>query len=838
MKAFLSHSSENKEFVEAVANELGRQFSVFDKQSFAGGEDFKVSIERGLDESALFVLFVSKSSLKSLWVEFEVEEAWYQRLSQNLKKSLVYLMDSSVSHSDLPRWLQRALVQRATSPKVVARDIRFNLDELLRQRQHPYFFGRSQEVDDVEQALTPYDGSFPPRCLFVAGLPGVGRRSLIRNTAPKILNLKKQVEVRIGEEESINDICTSVADRVEPYSTKAGFEHLFRQIQLLSSDEALARLMRDLAIMVSNGELPIFVDEGGLLDSEGFITDTIRTILKAVSLSDEVYLFFVSPRRPQKEMDVSLPVVQIQGLRENETKRLVSALANQAGLVVSPNDISELAAYVAGYPPAAYFTVQQIKDYGIGLVMRDKTHLVQFRTSVFVRHFSKFSLDEVEQGVLRILAAFSPLPLSILAEVFSKELNHFEGTIIRLIDLALVVTTESGYYRIADPIVDAVTGAFGFPSDDEYKRLALKLAIFLQQQEIESSRLELSRVLFRVARLAKNKEVADATIHLANDLIRLVERFYHARKYQEAVEMGFAALEERPLSINARDYLIRALIQEERYSDAEEQLEHFHRVALPQDYHFLIGFLERNRGQVLQAITAYKESARFGRRGASLSRELAYCYFIADDLPEAARHIKLAMSHHSDNRYVVDLWAQIATRQRDEPAVRQALSKLEILDKPIYYYHRLSRVEFAFGHMTEALAAAHKAAESEGYPPFEILSHLVYCEIEVGQLDEAEGGLQLLDKRFGHIRHDIRLGLRCRLEIARGQYSEALVQSERMRDKSTFFYKKIRHDALHGELQASVLKDSTRIAYVSELERLDEKLSQVLPEQFIPAFAD
>jgi hypothetical protein len=37
MKAFLSHSSKDKQFVTAVAKELGRQFCVFDEQVFETG---------------------------------------------------------------------------------------------------------------------------------------------------------------------------------------------------------------------------------------------------------------------------------------------------------------------------------------------------------------------------------------------------------------------------------------------------------------------------------------------------------------------------------------------------------------------------------------------------------------------------------------------------------------------------------------------------------------------------------------------------------------------------------------------------------------------------------
>ena len=78
IKAFLSHAWINKEFVRAVANDLGRQFCKFDEYSFDSAETFKRSIEEHLDESSVFVFFASEVALGRPWVDFELEEAAYR----------------------------------------------------------------------------------------------------------------------------------------------------------------------------------------------------------------------------------------------------------------------------------------------------------------------------------------------------------------------------------------------------------------------------------------------------------------------------------------------------------------------------------------------------------------------------------------------------------------------------------------------------------------------------------------------------------------------------------------------------------------------------------------
>ena len=80
-RAFLSHSTTDKQFVRAVANALGRQVCLFDEQVFEDGEQFKDAIETMLDESSVFVLFVGEDTLERIWVQFEISEAWIESLS-------------------------------------------------------------------------------------------------------------------------------------------------------------------------------------------------------------------------------------------------------------------------------------------------------------------------------------------------------------------------------------------------------------------------------------------------------------------------------------------------------------------------------------------------------------------------------------------------------------------------------------------------------------------------------------------------------------------------------------------------------------------------------------
>ncbi len=465
--------------------------------------------------------------------------------------------------------------------------------------------------------------------------------------------------------------------------------------------------------------------------------------------------------------------------------------------------------------------------------MRDKTRMVQFRTSVFLRHFAGLNFSSNEHELLRLLALYSPLPLPIIADVLELNIEVLHNIMIKLIDLALVITNEYGNYRIADPVADAAISAFGFPSDKHNKALVRILSNFLKNHQIESPQLELSRVLFRAAQMTRDSAGAKTIIHLASDLIKLTETQYHARRYKNVIETAYIALKERPDSVSARSFLIRALINEEEWEEAETQLNELKKHAPIRDVYFLTGFLERKRNRIYAAIDAYEKANKLGWKGAAVNRELALCHFLSNDYEQASKYIEEALARHSDNKYVVDLWAQIAIRRLDENAARKALAILEVIDASVFYYHRLSRFEMAFGRTNEALKAARFAVKAEDSPPFEVFAHYIYCEIDAGNLDKAEELLAKLDTEFANIRRDVRVGLRCRLEISKSKFKEALLQSERIGDKGTYFYKRIRRDALFGELQSSALPDKVRKMLKDELNELDKELSGIPIVEFM-----
>ena len=820
VKAFLSHSSQNKDVVRNVADFLGRQFCIFDERSFDTGDEFKEAIRNGLDESTIFVLFVSRASLSSLWVDFEIEEAWSRILKKQLTKSLVYILDDTIAISELPKWLTRAKATFANAPKAIARQIRDHLLEILRQQQQPVFIGRSSDTEEFQRVLLPIDGSPPPRIIIISGLPSIGRRTFIRRVIPNSLNLRQAIEISIQEGDELTDIALKIADLIEPVSTQTDFLRIVDSIRSSDNDALIRRIIGDVQLCISNGELPLFVDQGGLLDSNGRWSASVQRILASIPTTGDYYLFIVTPRRPSQDEALKIPVVQLKELKNEECKQLIAALAARVGCELKAGEIAEIADYTGGYPPSCNFAVQQIKDEGISKVLAQKQLLVEFRTRYFIKHLTTANLTPDELPLLKTLAEYSPLPLAAIGNALGLDTAEVSKRMSRLLDYSLVIVTDRHLYSAAEPIRDAVTKMCGIMTRLENSALANALKSHLEDNNLTESRLELSRVLFRVANNARDEQLANSVVHLANDVIQLLEQNYHSRNYLEAIKYGRTATDLRPHSLEAWGLLIRAYIQEHSWDDAEAAITRIQSFAPNRDIYFLKGFLSRKKGDFQNGLAYFLKAESSGRRGQALKRELANCYLILGNYDEASRYITDLLRTQADSRFVLDLAVRIASKRRDESSARQYLALLEKVDSEGFYYHRLSCVDQDFGQFNSALIAAREAIQREGRPPFEMIAHAVACELRLGNTNEAEALLARLDKQFSHKQFAFRTNLHAHLALTRGEYDRALQMLGKNATESDPFFKSLKASALKGILKSSILDSRQRAEYQTELDIL------------------
>ncbi|MGV9630427.1 TIR domain-containing protein [Streptomyces sp. NPDC003487] len=829
IKAFFSYSRQDTAFVREVAAKVGRAFATIDYRSFASGQEILDSIDDAIKDSAAFVLFLSRAALASPWVRHEVGEARFHAAMGRLKNVLVIRMDQRISPEDLPDWLNRAKYTTTASARPAARAVRNLIDDLVRQGQSPRFVGRANEIAALQDVYAASGPGTEGQVACVTGLSGIGRKATLTKMVRESLDLEALLVTDVEPGDNIQTLAAKLSALVDPSETPEESLQRTKEIAALGEDAAQHLALTKLQEICGYREMPVLNDAGGLLDNDGDIAPYVLDLVEALSQFPEIVMALLTNRRPTPQRftvrGMRPPaVVHLQPLDEPDINRLVGLMAKARQMTLDAATVRKITGAVRGYPPSVTYALELVKAYGPDLGASGRM-LSDFGASLFTRYLKANKFTGLEQKVLRIMAANSPLPMPVLQEVTQASGEDIERDLTHLIDVSLIVPTAGGWYEVSGPAADAIRREFGTCTKDEYARVAARLDEFLSLSDDGRDFLALQRTLFRAFDNA-GKRSSSRAFALVTDRVILAERYYHDQQYDRAVAMAGDALESDPNIHQARATLIRSLVKLGEYAEAQEHIGQLKQRGQVRDAFFLMGFLERHRGDHRAALSQYRKAIDNGRGGMAIHRDMADCYLRLGDLPRANEHISKAEEKQPDNRYVVDLKIQIACRLGDEDTAMALLLRLADIDRAEMVSHRTSRVRYLFGHMDTAYEFADKAVNQSDNVRFEVLANYVLCALRTSHIGEARTALEQLDRKFSRQRRDIRTGLRARLCIAEKEYETALDYTKKFISPERPVHLQIRRDALRGLLDPGIaLSPARRAELKAELKYCDDRLA-------------
>lgn len=823
IRAFLSHTGVDKDFVDAVAGSLGRLSCIFDKDSFHNGDDLIKVITERLEQTDLFVLFASRRALSAPWVTFELDEALLLKIGRRLTTALVICLDSDLNVKDFPSWLQRSLIRFFPSAETAAREIRSHLDRLTSAQMPTKFVGRNRELSDCEAALGVV-GKKPPQIICLFGLDGIGRRTLCQRIATDMLQLRRTVMIGINAADSLADVAFRLRADLEPPSTPARLRSLQEALHLDETNnrsKVLTSIGASLRSMIDLGEFPTFLDEGGILDEDGSYTALADELLSSISSDRKIYAAIIARRRTPDQLNNGSPTpcVSVRPLDSTEVARLLALLLRNSEHQISAGQIESVARRVNGYPPSAYYATRLIERYGADVVDRNQKLLEEFHVSSFILYLEQQkTINDDHKGVLSLLASYSPLPATVISEVIKCTAVKCAQLLAELIDLSLVLPREQGLYSIANPVEPAVRRVFGVghvPHDS----VASCLQRYLEGASEQDRHIVLCEHVFTSATLS-NSTGHSWAIRLARDLHMLAVKLYHERNFPRSLEFSRIVVKERPHDTEARRYLVRGLIQNELFEEAKAESLYFRKKGLPRDYYFFSGFSERKQQRPLSAITEYERARKAGLVGVAVFRELALCYFLTQNIAKAKECIDLAAEKDPSNKYLVDLRLQIALAQRDLKTAESLIDFQEFIDRKSIALFRRSIVKYMQGNIDLALSFARKSVDAadreDGRPTFEMWAQLAKCLVDHRDYAEASGILHRIDRIF-NTRKDVRNGLWCKWHIAQGQWEDAMLRWDGLAQQNRPVQLVMRRQMLEGYLKRSSIAAKRRDELEAEL---------------------
>jgi tetratricopeptide (TPR) repeat protein len=785
-KSFLCHSSADKDFVGVVARQLGRAKVHYDEFVFEPGADFRDEIRRHLHTSSVFTFFVSRESLASVWCRFELDSAELRRMQGGIKGQLALIIDPSVSFSDLPPWMQGARAIALPSPRRATREVEHALLAQLGTDLKKPFIGRQADLAAFARGLVPY-GDPGPHILIASGLEGVGRRSLLERGVSDNLGLRWGPTFAMTHTSDMTDMYLWLVDETGSLDSRRHLveeAHAFRQLeQEFRTKELLARLLA----LCEEQTVPCIIDEGGLLHSNGTYIDDFSAVLTAfIAGAEDRYLSILHRRRPYLTQSLSSAALltRVDALAADDMRLLLSALLRREGQTVSEEQSKELVEYLDGYPPAAYFVVSLIKEYGPDALLADKRALEDFKARRFERFLQELELSEGSWLLLRYLAAEPPLPLAAVAVALDIPVEDVGASLQALIDLSLVARAASNY-TVAGPIRTSVSRLGGLIPREDYKHIAARLReAYWVDDKVPT--LEVIDATLRATAFAG--EVKDAIFdEVAGARVSTVQKIadtsYHNKDFEAALDYARRAQRLDPTRRGLSETIFKALVRLEKWEEAAAELEAIRTSGNPR-YHFLNGFGLRRRGEIAPAAAAFSAALDAGDTSLSTHRELAFCYYALSNYDSANRECAISLQRDATNLYILDLACLVHLARRDFVAADESLRRLETVDVlQRFVNHRRATYWMKQKNFANALNFAEQAVVG-GHAPFEARAQKVDILIEMGDHEGAAAALQDLVTRFPRERHDVRVGLRCKALARRGRWRDGLELWNQLREKN------------------------------------------------------
>jgi thioredoxin-like negative regulator of GroEL len=215
--------------------------------------------------------------------------------------------------------------------------------------------------------------------------------------------------------------------------------------------------------------------------------------------------------------------------------------------------------------------------------------------------------------------------------------------------------------------------------------------------------------------------------------------------------------------LKAREVLAKAYIRKEAWAEAAEEIS-FLRDVRYSSVRYIEGFLAWKQGDFAKAEELFRKAMRHGDNSIQVVRDRAYCLFRLGRHADANSLLNRLPVHAWQNRYVLDLAAQIAIELKNYEAAEVHISAMRHLGEEYDANHRHAALYIKKRNPREAFALL------ERLPPesrFETHAMRADCLIELDKFDAAQEAIHGLKPQTSGNK-DVVQGLRCKLALREG----------------------------------------------------------------------
>ncbi len=654
IKCFLSHSSKDKErYIRLVAEKLRKEVKIFDEETFEQGMSPAEEIIRGLDESDLFVIFLSESALNSKWVRDELKSAKKYLNDGLVQRIYPIIIEERLSFSDprIPDWLRESgNIKHILRPTIAARKINARLIELswkfhprLKERES-IFVGRNAIIEEIEERLDDFR-RITPSVLIASGLPSIGRRTLLKYATKKSNIIRDSYDFPF--------IPLASSDSIEDFILKL-YAHGFTEsldIQPSLHEELKKKIELATVIVnkiISENERILIEDNGVIVQPDGEIVDWFVEIINSIKNKQMLTFCIASKFRPNKALNhknEAFYCLYVDELQPHEREGLLARYTKFKNLNLTKDEMSFFSGLLTGFPEQVIYAVDLIDDVGIFNAKKRSHEIQEYSSNKAKLILDKFSSREDVLEFIHLLSKFEFLSYDLIFSITSEDIHA--PLLSELIATAICERLGSNgeYVRVNEVIKDYISRSrFGIP--DKYSKDVKKhVKEYLVKSDNKNE--DLSDYLFSIQQALISGDTVPDNILIPSVLIKTIRKLYdEIRNYRDALKLCDRVLQsEKTIHKNSIDHVRFIKCQcLARLPEEKKFFEEVQKIKEPEKS-FLIGFYYRIAGKYEKAKDYFLTVLRNKPSHLRTKGELIQVYLQTEEYDQA---FEMAKSNYID----------------------------------------------------------------------------------------------------------------------------------------------------------------------------------------------
>lgn len=729
-KVFMSHKSENKDFVEYIVNKIGKDRCVYDKYTFEEGNETLQEIFRGMSQSDLFVIFLTKNALKSSWVKRELSDA-YKRLNNNqLSAIFPLIIEEDLKYDDalIPRWMQNKYnIQHILSPKIATEKILNKLRELTwnmgeESNCNPPFFGRNDEVKKFETRFSNLELDNIV-CVVASGFDFIGRKRYIEYCLKKLTIMRdtyKYSLITLDREEGLDDFIFKLDDLglIPNTTARAG-------IISMSKSEKIKYVCSSI-IKIQDLNHFIFINDYGILvKPDGKLNTWFEEIVDSIH---NCTVFGIASLYKLKNSQLKTSRIfstNILELSKSERQAMLIKTCKDLNLEVSKEDLKTISGILSGYPQQVTLAASMIDEEGISHTIKNLSTIRDYANDKAQIQIKKFEKDENAMSFLAFLCNLDFIDTEMLDKIFDEN-KVLQNTFHSFLSMSVCgfIGSDRQYVTVSNIIRDYISRS-KIEQSEYYKHLTNSLS----EENITSEWADdvtLAKYYVTIKQKILSGDLPPKELVLPSHYVKSIVHLYNSQKYSNVVSISRVILE------NNTDESFDSELRREFYtyfcqSLAREHNDDFfqyykHSSLQKSDSLFLLGFYYRINNNPNKAINSLLEAIDLGNNSPRTKRELVNSYIILDDYESALKYSQENYESDTSNPFYIQSYFKCLINNSN-PVPSSILEELlENIGRcnysvanemkaelqALYYYHVKKDASLAIGELKSAIKHSEK----------------------------------------------------------------------------------------------------------------------------------